>query len=260
MAEEKFLTKKERRMQQRQERRDVAEELTRARRKRRIFWWGGAACALALLVVAVVRVAGRTDIPAQLGAVGAVMADEWIKGNPTASATLIEYSDFQCPACRAYAPLVKQLGEEFGGNLRIVYRHFPLRRTHANADIAGRAAEAAGLQSAFWTMYDMLFERQDAWANIRDAEDVFTQYAAELGLDAAQFRRDIASDAVAARVEEDLRSGLAAGINATPTFFLNGERMQNPRDYASFSAAVREAITASSAVMPNTAEHVSDGT
>src|SRR3990172_6194452 len=97
-------------------------------------------------------------------------------GSPSARVTLIEYSDFQCPACKAYAPLVTKLSLDFNKDLRIIYRFFPLTQIHKNAMFAAQAAYAANLQGKFWEMHDLLFENQTDWAD-KQARDIFLNYA-----------------------------------------------------------------------------------
>lgn len=107
---------------------------------------------------------------------------DWIKGNESSKVALIEYSDFQCPACAANYNLVKYLEGKYFSDIKFVYRHFPLQQ-HAQAIPAARAAEAAGAQGKFWEMHDKLFENQDKWADTTTAKDIFKGYAEELGLD-----------------------------------------------------------------------------
>ena len=178
------------------------------------------------------------------GAVDAVTEADWTKGNPDAKVTLIEYSDFQCPACGAYYPLLKQLTAEYSEQVRFVYRHFPLRNIHANAEAAARSAEAAGKQGKFWEMHDKLFENQAAWSGMLAALPTFESYAGELGLNLDQFRTDVADGAVGDRVNAQFNDGLSAGLNSTPSFFLNGEKIDNPRTYEQFKQVVDEALAA----------------
>ncbi|MBI4090088.1 MAG: thioredoxin domain-containing protein, partial [Candidatus Kerfeldbacteria bacterium] len=171
----------------------------------------------------------------------AVAADDWLRGSRTAGVVLIEYSDLQCPACKAYEPLLKQLTEEYGDRIALVYRHFPLRTTHPYAEAAARAAEAAGTQGKFWEMHDLMFENQETWSR-GDYQQLFEGYAESLGLDLNQYRSDLNSDAVVARVENHYQSGLANRVNSTPTFFLNGAKLSNPRSYDEFKSNVEEAF------------------
>jgi len=152
-----------------------------------------------------------------------VRADDHVKGNAQATTTIIEYADFQCPACAAFAPQMKTLMMAVSDTVRFVFRHFPLTQ-HDKARIAAHAAEAAALQDKFWEMHDVLFERQGEWASkpVAEITATFTAYAQQLGLDLARFERDLASSAVAARVQRDFESGDLAGVSGTPSVFLDG--------------------------------------
>ncbi len=171
-----------------------------------------------------------------------VGAADWVKGNRDAKVVLIEYSDLQCPACLAYYPVVKQLHETYPNELAIVYREFPLRTTHKNANSAAQAAEAAGVQGKFWEMHDMLFEKQGEWANLGSPLDTFVQYAQAIGIDADTFRTDHASSAVSGSVDRQLQSGEAAKVNATPTFFLQGTKIAPPASLEAFTQLIDDAI------------------
>ena len=165
-------------------------------------------------------------------------SDDWVRGNPDAKVTLVEYSDFQCPACANYYTIVHRLTDEFGDRMKFVYRHFPLREIHAHAQIAAQAAGAAGKQGKFWEMHDQLFEHQKEWAEDRNIEERILGYAAAVSLDIDQFKTDLRSDAVEAKVNTDYSGGSLAGITGTPTFFLNGKRIQNPRNYDEFKTYI----------------------
>jgi cyclophilin family peptidyl-prolyl cis-trans isomerase/predicted DsbA family dithiol-disulfide isomerase len=156
-----------------------------------------------------------------------VRADDHIKGNPQATTTIIEYADFQCPACARFAPQMKALMTAVSDTVRLVYRHFPLPQ-HNKARIAAQAAEAAALQDKFWEMHDLLYEKQGEWKDkpVAEITTTFKTYAQQLGLDLARFERDLASSAVAARVQRDLESGAAAGVNGTPFTFLDGNPIE----------------------------------
>lgn len=161
-------------------------------------------------------------------------------GNKDAKVTLIEYSDFQCPACKSYEDIVKQVLDSYSPEeLRFVFRHFPLRSIHPNADIAAQAAEAAGEEGKFWEMKDLLFEKQDEWSDEKDPKGLFGAYAASLGLDVAEFDEDLKSDDDSKeRVEKDYQSGVALDINSTPTFILNGVIIKNPQSLDEFKSLI----------------------
>lgn len=170
-----------------------------------------------------------------------IVADDHIKGNPDAKVTLIEFADFQCPACGAYNPVVDELSKEFPNDLRVIYRHFPLRAIHFQAENAAKASEAAALQGKFAEMHDLLFAEQNSWARTSGTE-VFSAYAETLGLDIERFENDIKSDAVLARVRRDSDFGLDIGLNSTPSFYLQGKKIGNPPSYEAFKALIETEI------------------
>lgn len=155
-----------------------------------------------------------------------------VKGNPEASVTVVEFSDFQCPACKATLPLIEQLMEKQGENFKLVYRHMPLDSIHPNARHAAWATEAAASQGKFWEMHDKLFETQEEWsetASTDDLSDIFATYAAELELDVETFKTEMASSAIADLVQSDASAAVAAGVQGTPTFFVNGQKTAAPQ-------------------------------
>lgn len=236
MTNESQLSKKERQaLKQEEKRRARAAQATAARRSRLLQWAGGV-LVVALAIGALVWASGSGS--------GAGDGYAWYKGNEDAPVALVEYSDFQCPACGSYYPLVKQLHEEFGGNLKIVYRHYPLTSIHPYAETAARAAEAAGRQGKFWEMHDLLFENQRSWANatVAQVQETFTGYAETLGLDSAQFQADMNSNEVSDAINADRIAGNRAGVRGTPTFVLQGETLDNPSSYEQFRSLVAAAF------------------
>lgn len=237
-----LLTKKEKRELKRQEKQDSKEQVIKKRLLKRVAIWGSAFLLLSGAVAGVFYLdSAEPSQPALL--LDAVSTTDWVKGGKESKVTLIEYSDFQCPACGHYYPLVKQLAQEFGDKIQFAYRHFPLP-SHKNAELAARAAEAGGAQNKFWEMHDMIFEHQGEWSekSAGDARNIFRQYAEKLGLDTARFESDLDSDAVKNKVENDRQSGLRSKVNSTPTFFLNGQKIQNPRSYDEFKSLISDAL------------------
>lgn len=160
----------------------------------------------------------------------------WSVGPEDARITLVVYDDLQCPACARYHVILKQLRERLPGNVRLNFRHFPLKR-HANAFFAALCTEAAGRQGKFWEMQDLLYEKQREWATKGrgELEKVFRRYAESLGLDVGQFTRDLYAPELIARVQRDKKSGEVAGVKATPTIFLNNIELQRlPPSYEAF--------------------------
>ncbi len=174
--------------------------------------------------------------------INAVTPSDWIRGAHDGKVVLVEYSDFQCPACARYEPLLRQLLQEFTGKLEFVYRYFPLRQIHVNAELSASTAEAAGRQGKFWEMHDMIFDHQDDWAESPSARDTFFGYASSLHLDIEKFKADLDLKDVANRIEKDYQGGLGAGVDSTPTFYLNGQKIANPRSYAEFQTIINQTI------------------
>ena len=141
----------------------------------------------------------------------------------TGSVTVVEFADFQCPACAVVAPMLAQLAEE--GGVTLVARHFPLESIHANANGSARAAEAAMLQDEYWAMSEALYVTQAAWSDLgsTDADAFFAGLAVQIGLDVDRWTADYASSAVAEGVDGDLRVAQDLGLPQTPTIFIDGE-------------------------------------
>ena len=175
-----------------------------------------------------------------LGTPAPVTSADHIRGNPNASVTVIEYSDFQCPACRNYHPIIERLISEASTTMRLVYRHFPLPQ-HQNAKKAALASEAAAVQGKFWEMYNMLFINQDDFQTIPDGTSVFAGYAAKIGLNMEEYTRDMASTSLSDKIDASSAEGQTLGIDHTPTFFVNGKVIDNPQSYDEFKAAVDQA-------------------
>ncbi len=154
-----------------------------------------------------------------------VTAIEHIKGNKDAAVTLVEYSDFQCPACAAFQPVLNELMATYGENLRFEYHHYPLP-IHNFSQQAAVAAEAAGQQGKFFEMHDKLFENQQEWSTSPTPQAFFIKYAQDLGLDGELFKTHLKSSALRDVVRGDLKKAQDLGLTGTPTFYLNGEKME----------------------------------
>jgi protein-disulfide isomerase len=159
-----------------------------------------------------------------------------VQGPANAPVTLVEYGDYQCPFCGRAYPIVKELQSRLGGRLRFVFRNFPIATSHAYAEQAAEAAEAAAAQGRFWPMHDLLFENQ---ANLR--EEDLRGYAERLGLDTGRFDRELAEHAYADRVHEDFMGGVRSGVNGTPTFYINGARYDDSYDIETLLPALERA-------------------
>ncbi|KUO16227.1 DsbA family protein [Streptomyces dysideae] len=157
--------------------------------------------------------------------------------------TIVEFLDFECEACGAYHPVVEKLRAEYGDRVTFVARYFPMPG-HRNGELAARTAEAAARQGKFEEMYTKLFTTQQEWGESQDwKEDVFRGYAKQLGLDMNKFDTDLTDPETAGRVQDDQRDGLGLGVQGTPTFFLDGEKIPNPGSYEEFKALIDDRLT-----------------
>lgn len=209
----------------------------------RIGIWVGVLVALGLMVWGLASLGAQQSTVADGGVIqDPVTASDHAKGTSLATNTLVEYSDFQCPACASYYPVVKQIAATYGGRLLIVYRHYPLTSIHQNAQVSAQAAEAAGMQGKFWEMHDMLFEHQKDWSQSNDAQNIFVGYATTLGLNKDQFLSDIASKTAVDKVKKDLDSGNRANVNSTPSFFLNGKKLTNMQTYGDLENTIKDTL------------------
>ena len=175
---------------------------------------------------------------------GSVAVPEHVRGNPDAPVTVVEYGDYECPYCAAAAPVLRQLVGESDGQVRLVFRNFPLAEPHPFALTAALAAEAAGAQGEFWPMHDLLFTKQDR------LEDVaLSAYADRLGLDGSLVVGP-AAQRFADKVEADFAAGLEAGVSGTPTLFVNGELYAGRTEIGALQRAVADAASAAAGSAP----------
>lgn len=153
----------------------------------------------------------------------AIPTDAPARGPADPAIAIVEWGDFQCPACQQVQPLLEQLMEVYPGGMRLVFRHRPLRG-HLWAFDAGRAAECARDQGAFWEYHDALYERQEEWSQGRGVNALFVSYAEELGLSGEAFGACLDGEAAGQRVMADLEEAQRLDVNSTPTFFVDGTR------------------------------------
>lgn len=163
--------------------------------------------------------------------------------------TLVEYGDFECPACGGYYPLLKQVKEKYGDDITFQFKNFPIDSIHPSARAAHRAAEAASSQDKFFEMHDLLYENQQTWRASTNARPIFESYATQLGLDMTRFATDFSAEATNEIINADITEGKDKGVNATPTFFLNGVKLNNDdlRSVDQFSAIIDAEIAKSTA-------------
>lgn len=148
-----------------------------------------------------------------------------IKGNETATVSLVEYSDFQCPACASFQPYLNDIMNDYGDKIRFEYKHFPLPM-HALAEPAARAAEAAAQQGNFFAYHDVLFLNQKEWTNSTNSTLEFIKYAEQLGLNIPLFKQHLNSSLIRDKIRIESQEARSLGLTGTPTFFLNGKKME----------------------------------
>jgi len=165
-----------------------------------------------------------------------------VQGEGTSGVTLLEYGDFQCAACAQYYPVINAVKEAYGDEISFQYRHFPIINIHPNAIASHRAAEAAGKQGKFFEMHDLLFERQESWSESTSASQIFDGYASELELNMDQYREDYGSSETLATINADRNLGEADQVTGTPSFYINGQKIDNPRDPEAFFEIIDAAI------------------
>jgi protein-disulfide isomerase len=154
-------------------------------------------------------------------------------GRPDAPVTLVEYGDYQCPYCGAAQPIVKQLLEHHGKDLRLVFRQFPLGEIHPMAVMAAETAEFAGAHGKFWPAHEALHAHQS-----RLGPAYFLEMVEGLGLDPAALKEALEAGTYTEKVQADFMGGVRSGVNGTPTFFINGHRHDGDYSFATLSRAI----------------------
>ncbi len=173
--------------------------------------------------------------------VNVIKSDDHLTWSKDKKNILVEYSDLQCPACKAFHDMIKAQIENTAipKKVTFVYRHFPLSQVHVHAEEAGYAAEAAGKQGKFFQFADILFANQTTWESSNNIKDYFLKVAKDdLKLDVEKFKKDMDSKEAKDKVQNDYASGLRANVNATPTFYLNGAKLDNIRSFDDFKSTL----------------------
>ncbi len=148
--------------------------------------------------------------------------------------TVVEFSDFQCPACKAASSLGDVVTSTFPGKVRFIYRNFPLDNIHPNARNAAIAAEAVASinKDKYWEMHDLLFENQEVWSkakNRQELNDILVTYMDKLDIDRTQFLERIEDNSVIQLVTNDSNTGTQLGVSSTPTFYVDGVKVSAPQ-------------------------------
>ncbi len=168
--------------------------------------------------------------------------------------TMVEYADLQCPACKTYQPVVNDLLKAFPEQLKLVFKNYPLTQVHPNAMAASVAAEAAAKQGKFYAFVDKAYEKQEEWAGLPDPQSKFEEYVKALGMNVNQFRKDQKDPAIAKLISDQNTEGIQNGVTGTPSFFIDGKKIENPASLEDFKKIISEelkSITGSEVVPQN---------
>ena len=183
---------------------------------------------LVVLVVGILGFAINQKNKNEAGESASAQSSSNFYGKEDSPVTITEFVDFQCEACYAYYPQVKQVKELYKDKVRFQVRNFPITSGHKFAFQAARSAEAAARQGKFWEMHDLIFEGQKQWEQMSDPQSIFDGYAEQIGLDKTKFKEDFASSDVAGVINADLKAVKEIGGSGTPTFAINGKKVENP--------------------------------
>jgi protein-disulfide isomerase len=161
----------------------------------------------------------------------------------SAQVQIVEFSDFECPACKATQPTLNAVMQQFGEEVQLIYRHFPLDTIHPNARDAAYASEVAAMSGKFWEMHDLLFANQEEWSEITNRDELhqkFSEYAEQLQIDKNEFLATIKDNQqVKDLVQADSQAAMDINVAATPTFFVNGQQTAAPQLIQAVNAALQ---------------------
>lgn len=175
---------------------------------------------------------------------GSMLPDN-TRGNKDSKVVLVEYGDYSCSGCAALEGRLKPVIEEFEDDVVFVFRHFPLTSIHPNSMLAASYAEAAGFQGKYWEFHEVLFANYQAWSSIGvdSRDDKMREYAGALDLDMDKLAEDLKDRRISQKINFNLQLGRDIGVNATPTLFLNGERLgQEVSDMDKMRETLQKAI------------------
>ncbi|MCL4405406.1 MAG: DsbA family protein [Patescibacteria group bacterium] len=204
---------------------------------------------ITLVILGVMQPASSTNQDFAATTAPAITSTDHVEGSSNAKVSVIEYGDFQCPACGDFYPIVKQMITNYDSKIKFAFRNFPLPQ-HPDAQIAAQAAEAAGLQGEYWQMNNLLYEKQNEWTIASPSivvSQFFDSYASSLGLNVNKFNVDINSTEVLNKIKDDVAGANSAAVNHTPTFFINLKQIPNPDSYGQFKSTIDQALSAAGA-------------
>lgn len=234
------LTKKERKELAKLEKIKEEKSLQKRNLIHKLLMWGGIGGIVILSLFGLIKLTSNdssvlSSTQINLPPVG---KEDLVFGEKSAQITLIEYSDFQCPVCAIANAHIQQALNDYSGKIIFVYRFFPLTQIHKNSFISAQATYAAHLQGKFLEMENLLFENQQTWGEADNVKEIFLSYAQEIGLNTEQFIKDLEAEKTKAFINKQAEEGINLGINSTPTIFLNGRKITNPRTYEEFKQLI----------------------
>lgn len=168
-----------------------------------------------------------------------VTAYDHIQGNEHALITLVEYGDYECALCGEAYAVIKSIQKHFGHQLRFVFRNFPRKELHPNAELAAETAEFAAVHYRFWEVYDMLFKNQK-----KLDFSFMLEMIESLGLPVEEFSDAIESGRFVDKIQQDFVGGLASGVKRTPRFFINGKRHNGSFAYEDLEYTIEQLLQA----------------
>jgi protein-disulfide isomerase len=242
MDNDRKLTKREKKELRKMELQEKARKEEQIAKIKKYSIWIGSLLAIVLIILGLIWLVNTPSNTTLSLFAPAINSSDITQGDKNAKVTLIEYADFQCPACATYHPIINRLLSDEKGNIYYAYRMFPLTNIHPNSHISAQAAYSAYKQGEFFEYSDLLFNNQKDWANVTDPRSIFIGYAKELNLDLKKFQTDMNSSEAKDYVNKSEQAALSLGINATPTFFVNGKQIQNPQNYAEFKKIIDNGI------------------
>ncbi|MEI7818730.1 MAG: thioredoxin domain-containing protein [bacterium] len=164
-------------------------------------------------------------------------------GPADAKVVLTEFSDMQCPACKFYETTIREIRAEYKDQVLFVFKHFPLAPSpHKNAQLAAIAIESAAVQGKFWEMHDLMYDKQEDWAEVDNPKDKYTEYAGQVGMNTDQFKKDYDSETGKDAIKRDKDFGTRLKLKGTPSFFIDGVDFKTTGDPGALKAAIKQAV------------------
>lgn len=170
-----------------------------------------------------------------------IRKDAHMIGSSKADVNVVEFGDFQCPACGIAYQVVSQIKKEYNGKINFVFREYPIM-SHKYGYLSALAAEAAGGQGKFWEMYDKLYSNQKEWSDKNDVLEIFVTYAKGIGIDSDKFKKDVENKTYDSRIQTDIADGNQLGVSSTPTFFINGKAYAGALQYDDFKRIIENEL------------------